>query len=146
MPGDRVGAGYRRRVTGDDGRAGAGQQLVRFVVVGLLSAVVDLAVYGLTLAAGAPFTPSRALSFVCGTATAYALNRRWTFRAGASRRRAALFALVYGCTFLLIIGTNAAALAVLPDRPWAVVLAWALSQGTGTACNFVLLRTLVFRS
>jgi putative flippase GtrA len=133
-------------VTGDDGRAPVGQQLARFVAVGLCSAVVDVTVYLLALHLGAWVHLARGLSFVCGTATAYALNRRWTFRAGASARRAAFFSVVYGTTFLLIVGVNAGALALLPERSWTVVLAWALSQGFGTACNFVLLRTLVFRS
>lgn len=133
-------------MTGDPGRGSAGQQLIRFVVVGALSAVVDVTVYSVALASGTWVHAARALSFVCGTTTAYALNRRWTFRAGRSGRRALLFAVVYATTFVVILGVNAGALAVLPDGAGRIPLAWALSQGSGTACNFLLLRTLVFRS
>jgi putative flippase GtrA len=53
--------------------------------------------------------------------------------------------LLYGTTFFVILGVNALALAVLPDRWWTVTLAWAISQGFGTVCNFVMLRTVVFK-
>jgi putative flippase GtrA len=56
------------------------------------------------------------------------------------------FTLLYGTTFFVILGVNALALALLPDAWWTVTLAWAISQGFGTAVNFVMLRTVVFRS
>jgi putative flippase GtrA len=121
-------------------------QLVRFVVVGLFSAVVDLAVYTLALHLGLWVHAARALSFLCGTSTAYALNRRWAFRVEGGRNRALGFTLLYSTTFFVILGVNALALAVLPERWWTITLAWALSQGFGTACNFIMLRTVVFRS
>jgi putative flippase GtrA len=89
---------------------------------------------------------ARALSFGCGTTTAYALNRRWAFKVAGGSRRAVGFSLLYGTTFFVILGVNALALALLPDRWWTVTLAWALSQGFGTVVNFVMLRTVVFRT
>jgi putative flippase GtrA len=133
---DRPASAGRREVLG---------QLVRFCVVGALAAVVDFSVYQLGLHAGLPTYVARAISFVVGTATAYALNRRWAFKVEGGARRATGFALLYGTTFFVIIGVNALALAVLPDTWWRVTLAWALSQGFGTACNFVMLRLVVFR-
>ena len=127
------------------GRRELVQQLLRFVVVGVVGAVVDFSTYLLALHLGMSFLAARSLSFVCGTVTAYVLNRRWAFRVEGGARRAAGFALLYGTTFFVIIGVNAAALAVLPDRWWTVTVAWALSQGFGTTCNFVMLRLVVFR-
>jgi len=120
-------------------------QLIRFVIVGGFSAIVDLAVYALALHPGAPTYVARAISFVCGTSTAYALNRRWAFKVEGGARRATGFAILYGTTFFLILGVNALALLVLPDAWWKVCLAWAISQGLGTAWNFVMLRLVVFR-
>jgi putative flippase GtrA len=120
-------------------------QLVRFVVVGIFSAAVDLTVYTLALHLGLWVHAARALSFICGTSTAYALNRRWAFRVEGGRRRAVGFTLLYGTTFFVILGVNALALALLPDAWWTITLAWAISQGFGTAVNFVMLRTVVFR-
>ncbi len=121
-------------------------QLVRFTVVGLFSAVVDFGVYTLALHLGLWVHAARALSFVCGTTTAYVLNRRWAFQVEGSSRQALGFVLLYGTTFFVILGVNALALAVLPDRWWTVTLAWALSPGLGTVVNFVMLRTVVFRT
>jgi putative flippase GtrA len=120
-------------------------QVIRFGVVGVLSAVVDLSVYTLALHLGLWVHAARALSFICGTSTAYALNRRWAFGVEGSRRRALGFVLLYGTTFFVILGVNALALAVLPEHSWTITLAWAISQGFGTAVNFVMLRTVVFR-
>ena len=131
--------------TRDGGRRELVGQLARFVVVGLFSAVVDFSVYQLCLHLGLPTYGARAISFVAGTATAYALNRRWAFKVEGGARRAAGFALLYGTTFFVILGVNALALLVFPDAWWKVTLAWALSQGFGTAVNFVMLRLVVFR-
>ncbi|RBY89876.1 GtrA family protein [Blastococcus sp. TF02A-26] len=128
------------------GRRGLVQQLVRFAAVGLVGAVVDLSVYSLALHLGGGTTASRALSFIAGTTTAYVLNRRWAFQVEGGARRATGFALLYGTTFFVILGVNALALAVLPESSWRVTLAWAVSQGFGTAVNFVMLRLVVFRS
>ena len=96
-------------------RPGLTTQLVRFVLVGGFSAVVDLTVYSLGLHVGLSTYVARALSFVVGTTTAYALNRRWAFQVEGGARRAGGFALLYGTTFFLILGVNALALAVLPE-------------------------------
>jgi putative flippase GtrA len=130
----------------EDSRRGLPQQAVRFVTVGAVGAVVDLSAYLLALHFGLWVLAARTLSFVCGTTTAYALNRRWTFGAEGGARQATGFALLYGTTFFVIVGVNAAALAVLPAHSWTVTLAWALSQGCGTVCNFVMLRLVVFRA
>jgi putative flippase GtrA len=121
-------------------------QLLRFGAVGTVSALVDLTVYTLGLHLGLATYVARALSFAAGTATAYALNRRWTFEATGGARRATGFALLYGTTFGVILTVNAVALAVLPEGSWRITLAWAISQGLGTAVNFAMLRLVVFRA
>lgn len=131
--------------TVDPGRREVLGQLLRFGVVGVFSAVVDFSVYTLALHLGATTYVARAISFVAGTATAYALNRRWAFRVSGGARRATGFAVLYGTTFVVILAVNAAALALLPDTWWKVPLAWAISQGVGTTVNFVMLRLVVFR-
>ncbi len=126
-------------------RDGLLRQLTRFVAVGALSAVVDLAVYTLGLHLGLPTWAARAISFVCGTTTAYALNRRWAFAVESSSGRAAGFVLLYATTFTVVLAVNALALLWLPQESWTTTAAWVVSQGVGTAVNFVVLRTVVFR-
>jgi putative flippase GtrA len=126
-------------------RLGLAAQLTRFVAIGALSALVDFGVYHGLLALGLFPSGSKAISFVCGTTTAYLLNRRFTFQAAGGRGRLAAFALLYGTTFVINVGTNALMLAVLPAMPWRVSLAWVIAQAVATVINFVMLRTVVFR-
>lgn len=118
-------------------------QAGRFVV-GAIGALIDSGVYALALHLDVWVHAARALSFVCGTTAAYALNRRWAFRVSGGTRRATSYAALYSVMFFVILGANALALAVLPPGWWAVPLAWVLSQGLGTTCNFVMLRLVVF--
>ncbi|HZG92462.1 MAG TPA: GtrA family protein [Pseudonocardia sp.] len=128
-------------------RLGLVAQLTRFVAIGALSALVDFGVYHLLLGGGTWVHAAKAISFILGTTTAYLLNRRFTFAASdGGRSRFAGFVLLYGTTFALNIGMNALMLAVLPDLPLRVSLAWVIAQATATAVNFVMLRTVVFRT
>jgi putative flippase GtrA len=121
-------------------------QLSRFVAIGALSALVDFGAYHLLLGLGTWVHAAKAISFILGTTTAYLLNRRFTFSASrGGRARFAGFVLLYGTTFVINIGMNALMLAVLPQLPLRVSLAWVIAQGTATVINFVMLRTVVFR-
>jgi putative flippase GtrA len=125
---------------------GLAAQMWRFVLIGGLAAFVDFGVYHALLGLGTYVHLAKAISFVCGTTTAYLLNRRFTFAAAGGGRRLAGFMLLYGTTFALNVGMNALMLAVLPQIPQRVSLAWVIAQGTATVINFVMLRTVVFRT
>jgi putative flippase GtrA len=128
-------------------RLGLVAQLGRFVAIGAFSALVDFGAYHLLLAAGTWVHAAKAVSFILGTTTAYLLNRRFTFGASrGGRARFAGFVLLYGTTFAINIGMNALMLAVLPESAFRISLAWVIAQGTATAINFVMLRTVVFRT
>jgi putative flippase GtrA len=117
------------------------------VAVGVVSALVDFGIYHLILLTEAPTWLARAISFICGTTTAYFLNKRFTFGAAAGGRgRLAGFVLLYATTFGIAVGVNALALYLLPEMSFRASAAWVISQGTATVINFVLLRTVVFRS
>ena len=121
-------------------------QLVRFVLIGGLAALVDLGVYQVLLLLDTWAPLAKGISFILGTTTAYLLNRRFTFTASSGgRARFAGFVLLYGTTFAINIGMNALMLAVLPQLPYRTSVAWVIAQGTATAINFVMLRTVVFR-
>lgn len=128
-----------------DARAGLLGQLTRFVMVGLLGAVVDLSVYLGLLHTGQATYLARVMSFACGTTIAYVLNRRWAFRVEGGPRRALAFAVLYGSTFGVVLTVNAGALVLLPGARWTTTGAWVLSQAVGTAVNFLLLRQVVLR-
>lgn len=125
-------------------------QLFRFVVTGVLSAVVD---FGLLVVlmnlAGLDHTPAKALSFVAGTTTAYLINRRWTFAAEPSKRRFVAVMALYGVTFAVQVGLFAVlypwVLATWGSQTVAQVVGFVIAQGVATAVNFVVQRTLIFR-
>ncbi len=125
-------------------------QLVRFVVTGGLSAVVD---FGLLVVlmnlAGLDHTPAKALSFIAGTTTAYLINRRWTFQAEPSKRRFAAVVALYGITFALQVGLFAVlypwALGLWGSNTLAQVVGFVIAQGVATTVNFLVQRSLIFR-
>lgn len=132
------------------GKLALHQQLVRFVITGVLSAVVD---FGLLVAlmnlAGLDHTPAKAISFVAGTTTAYLINRRWTFSSDGSKRKFAAVVLLYGLTFVLQVGLFAVlfpwVLGMWGSQTIAQVVGFVIAQGVATAVNFVVQRTLIFR-
>jgi putative flippase GtrA len=126
-------------------RLGLVAQLTRFAAIGALSALVDFGIYHLLYALGLFPSGAKAISFICGTTTAYLLNRRFTFHSAGGRARVAGFVLLYGTTFAINVGTNALMLAVLPAMPLRLSVAWVIAQGVATVINFVMLRTVVFR-
>lgn len=125
-------------------------QLVRFVLTGGVSAVVD---FGLLVVlmnlAGLEHTPAKALSFIAGTTTAYLINRRWTFQSDGSRRKFVAVMLLYGLTFVLQVGIFAVLfpwiLGLSGSQTIAQVVGFVIAQGVATAVNFVVQRGLIFR-
>ncbi len=139
-PGAGAAAGHHKLST----------QLVRFVITGGISAVVDFGLLNLLmLGFGLPHTAAKAISFVAGTTTAYMINRRWTFRAEPSAKRFAAIVVLYAVTFALQVGIFSLLFAVLQGTGWPVVAvntaAFVIAQGIATAVNFVVQRTVIFR-
>lgn len=120
-------------------------QLTRFVLVGGVAAVVDFGGYQALLALGLWIHLAKALSFVAGTSTAYLINRRWTFQAGGDGSRFLSVMALYGTTFVVQIGVNAAMLALLAPMVGKITLAFVIAQGSATCLNFIVQRTLIFR-
>ncbi|MFD6675486.1 GtrA family protein [Rhodococcus zopfii] len=120
-------------------------QVVRFVLTGGLSAIVDYGLYVLLMAFGVTRDLAKAISFVAGTTTAYLINRRWTFKAEPSRARFVAVVILYAVTFLAQVGINRVLNESLPDQWWRVPFAFVVAQGTATVINFVVQRAVIFR-
>ncbi len=124
-------------------------QLIRFVLTGGLSAVVDFGILSILMALGLGHTPAKAISFVFGTTTAYLINRRWTFRADPSRQRFLAVVILYAATFAVQVGLFALL------YPWLLreglsaalvrVIAFVIAQGVATTVNFIVQRAVIFR-
>ncbi len=131
-------------------RLGLRTQLIRFVLTGGLSAVVD---FGLLVAlmnlAGLDHNTAKAISFVAGTTTAYLINRRWTFDSDGSKRKFVAVVLLYGLTFVLQVGLFAVlypwVLGLSGSQTIAQVVGFVIAQGVATTVNFIVQRGLIFR-
>ncbi|WP_308188496.1 GtrA family protein [Nocardia spumae] len=129
-------------------------QIVRFVLTGGLSAIVDFGLYVLFMALGMPRDIAKACSFVVGTTTAYLLNRRWTFKAPPSRSRFLAVCVLYAVTFTAQVGINALLNDQLPPMTvdiaghsvkGTVLIAFVIAQGVATVINFVVQRAVIFK-
>ncbi|BDD84721.1 hypothetical protein TPB0596_44840 [Tsukamurella pulmonis] len=128
-------------------------QLIRFVLTGAFSAVVDLGItLILTMGFGTSDFIAKTVGFICGTTTAYLLNRRWTFQAEPSTKRLlavwALYVTMYGVQTGLYLGI----LALFPASEGDTVgeyairaIAFVIAQGTATVVNFIVQRTVIFK-
>ena len=129
-------------------------QLVRFVLTGGLSAVVDfgllvLLMHGFFGLGGLGHTSAKSLSFVAGTTTAYLINRRWTFRAEPSRRRFAAVVVLYAVTFGLQVGLFSLLFTALSAQHLSLsvvqLVSFVVAQGVATTVNFIVQRKLIFK-
>ncbi len=129
-------------------------QLVRFVITGGLSAIVDfgllvILMHGFFGFDGLGHTPAKALSFIAGTTTAYLINRRWTFRAEPSKRRFLGVVVLYAVTFALQVGLFSLLFEAMTrqgvDRFVVQVVAFVIAQGVATTVNFIVQRSVIFR-
>ena len=121
-------------------------QLIRFVLVGAVAFVVDLSCYQALLALGLWVHLAKALAFIVGTTTAYLINRRWTFQGKGDRTEYVSIMALYGITFVVQVGMNAVMLALLPSFRGEFTCAFVVAQGVATAINFIVQRTVIFRS
>ena len=133
-----------------DARLGLHTQLLRFVLTGGLSAVVDFGLLVVLMnVVGLDPNTAKAISFVAGTTTAYLINRRWTFRAEPSKRRFLAVVLLYGLTFVLQVGLFAVlypwVLGLSGSQTMAQVVGFVIAQGVATTVNFIVQRGLIFR-
>ena len=121
-------------------------QVIRFVATGALSAVIDFGIYWLLSSVCGLLLPvAKSISFICGTTTAYLINRRWTFRAEPSRGRFFAVVVLYAVTFAAQVGINQVMYDTLPDHPWRKLAAFVVAQGVATVINFIVQRAVIFK-
>jgi putative flippase GtrA len=121
--------------------------LLRFVLVGGTTVLIDGGVYRLELLAGVPHDWAKLVSFLVGAVFAYVANWRFTFQGQRHRWSLVAFVVVYLCALGINVGVNALLLAVVGGgRSWQVLLAFLVATGASAAWNFVCMARFVFRA
>ena len=125
-------------------------QLVRFIAVGVVCAVID---YGTTLlldyVLGVPRGWAKAVGWVAGTTSAYFMNAKWTFNSKTSAKATVAVAILYLSTFAV----QNILYKVVPmplhsfELPKFVVdtISFVIAQGVATVTNFVMQRAFIFK-
>ncbi|QTH60707.1 GtrA family protein [Corynebacterium hindlerae] len=121
----------------------------RFIISGVISAVVDWGVTALTqFLFGFAASRARLVGFIFGTITAYMINRRWTFQANHSWKRLFYVAVLYTVTGWLNMTLYAWGFHLLEPmfpRLVASMGAFVFAQGIATVLNFFAQRMFIFK-
>lgn len=119
------------------------QELMRFLVTGILAVGTDFSSYYLLLEL-LPIDVAKGTSFVLGSIVAFFLNKLWTFESDRHVTTAAIhFAALYGLTFMANIAVNHLTLQFIADIKLVGFLA---ATATSTVLNFLGMKFWVFKS
>jgi len=119
--------------------------VVKFLLVGTTTVLIDGLAYALLLGLGLDEETAKAVGFVTGAVFAYFANWRFTFGARRSRYSEVLFVLVYALALVLNVVVNAFVLAALEPSRWAIPVAFVVATGLSAAWNFLGMSLFVFR-
>jgi putative flippase GtrA len=124
-------------------------QLFRFILTGVVGAVVDFGSTYLLFLAGLGDGASKTIGFILGTLTAYLINRRWTFQAEASVKRFLITMFSYLVTYAVQVSLYTVSIPWLEDlgldKFWVRAFSFVIAQGTATVLNFIIQRWIIFR-
>ena len=119
-------------------------EFIKFALVGLLNTGVDVAIFFLLTRFGIQYVAAQIVSYSCGAANSYLLNKFWTFRSsGLSYAEIVRFTTVN----LISLGISVVVLSLLHGTAG---LDLAAAKGGATVCalaaNFLGNKLWVFRS
>jgi putative flippase GtrA len=118
-------------------------EFIKFTFVGVLNTGIDVAIFFLLTWLGIQYVSAQVVSYSCGAANSYLLNKFWTFRAcGLSYSEIVRFVVVN----LASLGISVIVLCLLHDRAG---LGLAATKGVATVCalmaNFLGNKLWVFK-
>jgi len=108
------------------------KQLLRFAVVGVLNTAVGyLVIFACMYLLGMAPVPSNIVGYACGLVTSYTLNRSFTFRSDADKKREIVR---FVTIFLIAYLANVGALVLLTEyagvhKGWSQLIAGAVYTG-----------------
>lgn len=118
------------------------KELVRFLFGGGSAVLVDYIMYHLLMSAGIGMDFAKMISFACGAAVGFVINKLWTFESRAfSKGEIVRYILLYSCTSFINSMVNHAVLLLLPVE----LLGFLCATGVSTVLNFLGQKYFVFR-
>lgn len=124
-------------------------ELARFLVVGILTVIVDYAIYSSLLHANfGGIAVCKTVGFIGGTFFAFFSNRYWTFNRMSETVRGdwVRFIILYSTTLVANVGINKFVLYGLSPARHSVVLAFLVATFCSAAMNFIGMKFFVFNS
>lgn len=123
-------------------------EILRFLLVGATTVLIDFVVYRLIMFAGIATGAAKAMGFLTGTVFAYFVNRLWTF--GATEQSGGLlqvfrFTAVYGGSLVANVAVNGVILGLAGRSEFVLAVAFVLATGVSATLNFVGMKFFVFR-
>ena len=121
------------------------QQLWRYGLVGLSSAIIDFGIlYLLTEALGFHYLWSATISFIVAASYNYYLNKTWTFKAGGKlSKQVSIFLLIAGSGVLL---NNLILYLLVEQAHWWYFYFKIIATGIVTIGNFIGNKYLTFKT
>lgn len=118
------------------------KQAFRFIIVGMMSVLIDTSSYFILKAFVPPFM-AKGISFCLGTIIAYLLNKQWTFEEkNHQKKKIFRFVTLYMSTLCANVLVNSLVLIIFPK---AYILAFLAATGTSTILNFIGQKWWVFK-
>lgn len=110
------------------------KEFLKYLVTGVLAVGTDYVSYILLLHVFS-HSPAKAISYICGMAVAFILNRHWTFQStNKAHHDAFKFTVVYMSSLILNVATNKLALFILPAF---VTFCFLVATGVSVVTNYI---------
>lgn len=118
------------------------KEIFKFLITGMLVVGVDMGVYSL-LIHYLPYTIAKGISFTCGGAAAYILNKYWTFACkGKSKSEVFRFIIANVCALVVNVGINYLILAGNKEK---VFIALITATSITAVFTYVIFKFWVFK-
>lgn len=126
--------------------ATAKKQILVFLVVGVLTVLIDFVTYQILLTLfSAPASPAKGISFLVGTLFAYFANKTWTFQQPQPTMSTfPKFIALYLATLAVNVLINKLFLFALQDFSQKISVAFLFATGTSATLNFLGMKYFVF--
>ena len=120
------------------------KELRRFLIGGGTAVVVDFLAYKVLLHFQVSITVSKTVSYICGAAVGFVINKFWTFESNSKKtiiREIPLYIVLYTITAFANTLTNSAVIYLFKNKG----LAFLCATGVSTVLNFLGQKYFVFR-